>query len=124
MAQGGITSSDDQYEILKYIVTFTLTVAFRASIRTQIPYLIRIIRKALQNNVKLSMWFCEVFSQQSLIKEFFVDCTIPDMARFTAGLLKTAMSTLYRHEKELLKQYMEMMDNGNITQQIIDLPGE
>ena len=62
MAQGGITSSDDQYEILKYIVTFTLTVAFRASIRTQIPYLIRIIRKALQNNVKLSMWFCEVFS--------------------------------------------------------------
>lgn len=62
MAQGGITSSDDQYEILKYIVTFTLTVAFRASIRTQIPYLIRIIRKALQNNVKLAMWFCEVFS--------------------------------------------------------------
>ena len=62
MAQGGVTSSDDQYEILKYIVTFTLTVAFRASIRTQIPYLIRIIRKALQNNVKLAMWFCEVFS--------------------------------------------------------------
>ena len=43
------------------------------------------------------------------------------MARFTAGLLKTSMTTLYRHEKELLKQYMEMMDNGNITQQIIDL---
>ena len=46
------------------------------------------------------------------------------MARFTAGLLKTSMSTLYRHEKDLLKQYLEMMDNGNITQQIIDLPGE
>ena len=84
---------------MKYIVTFTLTVAFRASIRTQIPYLIRIIRKALINNIRLSIWFCEIFSNQQIIKEFFLDCTIPDMARFTAGLIKTAMQNIFQHEK-------------------------
>ena len=64
MSQTGVNVHQDQLEIMKYIVTFTLTVAFRASVRTQIPYLIRIIRKALVNNVRLSLWFCEIFSNQ------------------------------------------------------------
>lgn len=93
-----MSSGDDQFEILKFIVTFTLTVAFRASVRMQIPYLICIIREALVNDVRLSLWFCERFSNQLMIKEFFVDCTVMDMARFTAGLLKTAMSVVYKHE--------------------------
>ena len=38
---------EDQFEIQKYIITFTLTVAFRAQVRAQIPYLVRIIKKAL-----------------------------------------------------------------------------
>lgn len=95
MKAQGENPDDDQFEILKYIITFTLTVAFRANYRTQIPFLIRIIRKALTSNIKLAIWFTEIFSSQKLIKEFFVDCTITDMARFTAGLLKTAMRNIY-----------------------------
>lgn len=105
-------------------MTFTLTVAFRASIRTQIPFLIKIIRKALENNIKLALWFCEIFSSQQIIKEFFVDCTIPDMARFTAGLLHTAMINVYSHEKELFEQYIEMVDRGNLIEQLVSLPGD
>ena len=53
---------DDQLAILKYIITFTLSVAFRASVRTQIPFLVRLVREALMNNVKLSLWFYQIFS--------------------------------------------------------------
>ena len=68
------------------------------------------------NNVRLSLWFCEIFSNQQIIKEFFVDCTIPDMARFTAGLLKTAMQNLYNHEKDLLASYTRKLEQGNIVE--------
>ena len=123
MSQTGVNVHQDQLEIMKYIVTFTLTVAFRASVRTQIPYLIRIIRKALVNNVRLSLWFCEIFSNQQIIKEFFVDCTIPDMARFTAGLLRTAMQNLYASEKEALAEYIQRMEAGNIAEHIMQNSG-
>lgn len=115
----------DQLEILKYITTFTLTVAFRASIRTQIPFLVKIIKEALRNNIKLALWLCEAFTNQLLIKEFFVDCTIPDMSRFTAGLLKTAMNHVYKHEKESLFSYTSNMHQGNnIIDYIKSFPGD
>lgn len=115
---------DDQFEILKYIVTFTLTVAFRASIRTQIPSLVYLIRKALENNVRLSLWLIEIFANQRIIKEFFVDCTITDMSRFTAGLLKTAMTTVFQHEQENLREYTSQLEKGSIVDYIIALPGD
>jgi hypothetical protein len=62
----------------------------------------KIIRVALKNNVALSIWFLEIFSNQDLIKELLVDCPIPDMKRFVAGLLKTAMQTVYKFEQESL----------------------
>ena len=46
------------------------------------------------------------------------------MARFTAGLLHTAMSNVYTHEWENFKQYTAMVDRGNIVDQILALPGE
>ena len=105
---------DDQFEILKYIITFTLTVAFRANYRTQIPYFIKIIKRALGTNVRLALWLIEIFSNQKIIKEFFIDCTIADMARFTAGLLKTAMKNVYQHEKQSLLAYINQLDDQNV----------
>jgi len=52
----------DQFQILKFKVTFCLTVAIRAQTRTVIPFFINMIRDALKQNVKLSLWFAETFS--------------------------------------------------------------
>ena len=106
-ANGG---KSDELEVLKYVVCFTLTVAFRAKARDQIPDFVRIIRSAMKKNVALSLWFCEVFSNQKIIKEFFLDCSIVDMARFTSGLLKTAMNTLYQYEEKGIQNYIKNMD--------------
>ena len=46
------------------------------------------------------------------------------MARFTAGLLHTAMTNVFSHEKELLKQYIAMIDQGNLVEQLVSLPGD
>jgi hypothetical protein len=42
-----------------------------------------------------------------MIKEFLVDCTIPDMSRFTAGLIGTAMKTVYKFEEQQIASYLE-----------------
>ena len=119
-----VGSDGDTLEVLKYIVTFTLTVAFRASVRAQIPFFVRIIRKALKSNLALCIWLCEIFSNQQIIKEFFVDCTIGDMSRFTAGLLKTAMQQIYKHEAEWIQKYIEQMDAGSVTAYIRQTNGD
>ena len=46
------------------------------------------------------------------------------MARFTAGLLKTAMINLYAHEKDILQDYIKIMDEGDVVNNIINMPGE
>ena len=51
----------------------------------------KMIRKALQQNVLLSVWLIETFVNQNFIKEILIDSPIPDMKRFVAGLLGTAM---------------------------------
>lgn len=68
------------------------------------------IKKNLRKNVGLCQWLVQEFTHQSIIKEFFIDNPITDMARFTAGLLKTAMQTLYQYEKEELDEYINMLE--------------
>jgi hypothetical protein len=72
----------------------------------------KLIRNALQKSVSLSVWLLETFSNQDLIKEFLIDCPIPDMKRFVAGLLKTAMHTVYKHEEIALLDYCQQMESG------------
>jgi len=75
--------------------------------------------------VQLSLWLCEIFSNQHMIKEFLVDCTVADMSRFTAGLLKTAMRTLYEHEMESMQQYTKQLEQqGSISDYIMSLPSD
>ena len=83
---------------------------FRARSRDIIPDLVKIIRKALKKNVSLALWFCEIFSNQEIIKEFLLDCPVTDMQRFTSGLLQTAMQTLYKYEEEAIARYMANLD--------------
>lgn len=45
----------------------------------------------------------ETFSSQELLKEFLIDCPIPDMKRFVGGLLRTAMQTVYVFEEKELR---------------------
>ena len=40
------------------------------------------------------------------------------MARFTAGLLKTAMQTLYQTESEKLEEYVRQMENNALHEYI------
>ena len=61
-----------------------------------------LIRAVLKKDVSLSIWLLEAFSNQDLIKEFLIDCPIPDMKRFIAGLLKTAMNTIYKFEEPFI----------------------
>ena len=46
------------------------------------------------------------------------------MARFTAGLLKTAMNNLYTHEKEFLNEYNKKLNQDTVIDHIINLPGD
>jgi hypothetical protein len=55
--------------------------------------------------VALSIWLLESFSSQDLIKEFLIDSPVTDMKRFVAGLLKTAMQTVYKHEEQAINAY-------------------
>lgn len=66
-----------------------------------------LIREALIKNVGLSVWLLESFSNQDLIKELLIDCPIPDMKRFVAGLLKTAMEAVYKHEISTITEYCQ-----------------
>jgi hypothetical protein len=54
----------------------------------------------------------ESFSNQDVIREFLIDSPIPDMKRFVAGLLKTAMQTVYKFEEESLSNYIASIDTG------------
>ena len=47
-----------------------------------------------------------------------MDCTIGDMSRFTAGLLKTAMQQIYKHEQEMIKRYIDMLEAEKIIDYI------
>ena len=85
------SETQDQFEAFKFVVTFFLTVGLRSKERSVLPDYVALIRDALKKNIGLSLWFIETFSNQDFIKEFFIDCPIHDMARFTQGLLKTAM---------------------------------
>ena len=40
-----------------------------------------------------------------------MDCAIVNMSRFTSGLLKTAMETLYKHEQQALMAYINKIDS-------------
>lgn len=91
--------------MFKFLTTFFFTTVIRAKERKSIPALMAIIREALKKNVLLSVWLLESFVNQNLIKEFLIDCPIPDMKRFVAGLLKTAMQTVYKFEELSIQSY-------------------
>ena len=88
------------------MTSFFLTTVIRAKDRKSIPQYMQLIGPALENSVMLSCWLVEVFSTQEIIKELLIDCPIPDMKRFVAGLLKQAMSTIYQYEEKYLKEYI------------------
>jgi len=92
--------------MFKFLTTFFLTTVIRAKERGRtVPYFMQIIREALKKNVSLSLWLLESFNNQDIIKEFLIDCPVTDMKRFVAGLLKTAMQTVYKFEEESLREY-------------------
>jgi hypothetical protein len=114
---GGGDITNEQLEVQKFVITFLLTVSIRASTRIQIPNFINLVRRYLKNSVGLSIWLLQTFSCQEMIKEFFVDCSVFDMSRFLAGLLKTAMATVYEAEEPLILQYLSQPKINNYVQE-------
>ena len=98
--------------MFKFLTTFFLTTVIRAKERKTVPHFINLIKNALKKNVTLSVWLLETFANQGLIKEFLIDCPIPDMKRFVAGLLKTAMQTVYKYEEVPLLEYCNSLESG------------
>jgi hypothetical protein len=94
-----------ELKAFKFVISFFLTVALRSKDRTVLPDFLALIRQALKKNIGLCLWLIQVFSSQDFIKEFLIDCPVHDMARFTAGLLKTAMEQVYAKEKESMAEY-------------------
>jgi len=70
----------------------------------------------MEQNVGLCIFLIEAFTCQEMIKEFLVDCTVPDMSRFTAGLIGTAMQMVYKFEEQQIVSYL---DNTNDFEQWI-----
>jgi hypothetical protein len=79
----------------KFFISFFLTIALRSKERSLLPDFLPLIRNTLKKNIGLCMWLIQLFSSQDFIKEFFIDCPVHDMSRFTSGLLKTAMQQVY-----------------------------
>lgn len=101
--------------MFKFLTTFFLTTVIRAKERGRsVPFFMQIIKQALRKNVALSVWLLESFSIQDVIREFLIDSPITDMKRFVAGLLKTAMQTVYKFEEESLNKYVASIDSGII----------
>ncbi len=101
--------------MFKFLTTFFLTTVIRSKERGRsVPFFMPIIKQALRKNVALSVWLLESFSIQDVIREFLIDSPITDMKRFVAGLLKTAMQTVYKFEEESLTKYVASIDSGII----------
>lgn len=100
---------DPQLNAFKFLVSFFLTVALRSKDRGVLPDFLTLIRLSLKKNIGLCLWLVQIFSSQDFIKEFLVDCPVHDMARFTSGLLKTAMQQVYEKEKEAISEYLKAM---------------
>jgi hypothetical protein len=100
----------NQFEALKFIITFFLTIGLRSKDRSVLPDYVILIRNALKKHIGLCLWLVETFSSQDFIKEFFIDCPIHDMSRFTQGLLKTAMQQVYQNEMGQIDEIIQMMD--------------
>lgn len=101
--------ANDQFEAFKFVITFFLTISLRAKDRSALPDYVALIRDALKSNIGLCLWFLETFSSQDYIKEFFICCPIHDMARFTQGLLKTAMQQVYVHERDQISVFTQAL---------------
>ena len=71
----------------------------------------------------LCVWLLETFSNQGIIKEFVIDCPIPDMKRFVAGLLKTAMRRVFKYEDKAIQNYCLAQD-GDVLDYIKQTQGE
>ncbi len=56
------TTQDQSLMIYKFITTFLFTVAIRNQARQQIPNFVKILRKALKENIKFAVWLLETFS--------------------------------------------------------------
>jgi len=91
------------------VISFFLTIAVRSKERSVLPEYMALIRRALKSNIGLCIWLIETFSSQDFIKEFFIDCPVHDMARFAAGLLKTAMDQVYEHEQGAIREYIQLL---------------
>ena len=46
------------------------------------------------------------------------------MSRFTAGLLKTAMQQIYKHEVDYIKKYIEHVEKGDLDSYIKSTNGD
>jgi hypothetical protein len=105
------TESIPESAAFKFVISFFLTVALRSKERAVLPDFVALIRQALMKNIGLCLWLIETFSSQDFIKEFFIDCPVHDMARFTSGLLKTAMEQVYEKEEAAMKAYIDVISS-------------
>lgn len=109
LAGSASTESIPEFKAFKFVISFFLTIALRSKERGVLPDFVALIRQALTKNIGLCLWLIETFSSQDFIKEFFIDCPVHDMARFTSGLLNTAMEQVYQKEEAAMKAYIDVI---------------
>lgn len=99
------------FESAKFCILFFLTVVLRAHERARLPRFLREIKGLLRASKPLCSWLIESFAYLPIMKEFLVDCAVPDMKYFVIGLLKIALKNSYEEYREV--QY-EQFQNGAI----------
>ena len=87
-------------EIYKFGIIFLFTTSLRAKNRKELPKLLNHLRKGMKSNIYLNIWLLETFSNLDVIREFLVHCPVPDMRRFVAGIIKTAMQEIFPFERD------------------------
>ena len=116
-----INPSQELMETAKYCTLYFMTVQLRSRERSRIPKFLKEFKKLFRASPPLSTWLVKCFIYPEILKEFLVDCPIPDMKYFVVGLLKVALRNAYIECKDMSLADFEKSTLGRFITTVINI---
>lgn len=80
--------------VVKFLIKYYYFCRQRQSDKSNIPFFRKKLGEILCNNYDLSVWLLHNATNESFIKENFVDCSSDDMKYLSSGILIDAVNTV------------------------------
>jgi ubiquitin carboxyl-terminal hydrolase 9/24 len=74
----------------KFLISFLLTTLFRSKEKPRLASFVSKAKSLLRQDPDLSSWLLEVITVDPVLKEFLLDCPVPEMRTLTVGLSSLA----------------------------------